>query len=251
MIKQPLLRHSPLDSNRFSIRVERATIGADTPAALAAEEIHASSADLIIARLPAGMCAIPNALLQRGETLIHADTLVYYYTPLPAAAGKSAINVRRAIVADLEAIRSIASAAFQSYRAHYAANPLLPAAQILDGYIEWAQSRADPSDLSSETWLVYDGETAAGFATCDIQGACVEVVLNAVLPDFERRGHYGTLLRHLLHHYSEAGMTRLNISTQIWNYTVQRQWARAGLLLAFAYDTFHIDRRLGAQWSNT
>jgi ribosomal protein S18 acetylase RimI-like enzyme len=249
MTEHRLLSPSPLDSKRFAIRVERANIGANTPEDIAIHAIHASLADLIIARFPAGACTIPNALIQQGETLIHADTLVYYDTPLPSPAGKEAGNVRRASAADLEAIRHIASGAFQGYRAHYAANPLLPAKQILDGYIEWAQSRADPTGSSNDTWLVFDEDAAAGFATCDVQGKSIEIVLNAVHPAFERRGHYGTLLRHLLHHYAEQGLTKLSISTQIWNYTVQRQWSRSGLLLANAYDTFHIDRRLNAQRS--
>lgn len=249
MPEQPLLNYSTLDSNRFAIHVERTSIEADAPVESVVEAILASPADLIIARFPAGDCAIPNALLQRGEAMIHADTLAYYEVRLPASAGKAVPNVRRAQLDDLEAIRGIASAGFQNYRAHYAANPLLPAAQILEGYIEWAQSRADPSDTTSDTWLVFDGDVAAGFATCDVHDGSVEIVLNAVHPAFARRGHYGTLLRHLLHHYAGAGLARLSISTQIWNYTVQRQWARAGLLLARAYDTFHIDRRLAAQRS--
>lgn len=249
MVEPPLLNHSPLDSARFGIHIQRANIGADTPVAFAVEAILASSADLIIARLPAGLCAIPNALQQRGETLIHADTLVYYTIPLPASTGKPTDNVRRAGIADLESIRGIAAAAFRDYRAHYAANPLLPAVKVLDGYIEWAQSRADPSNPSGETWLVLDGQVPVGFATCDLRDNGVEIVLNAVHPAFAKRGHYATLLRHLLHHYAAAGVANLKVSTQVWNYAVQRQWTRAGLLLEGAYDTFHIDRRLGARRS--
>ncbi len=251
MNETPMLNYSPLDSNRFAIRVERASIGSDVPIARAIDALQTSSAELIIVRFPAGECAIPNALVQLGESLIHADTLVYYDLGLPAPTAKAASNVRLAEAADLKAIRGIAAQAFSNYRAHYAANPLLPAAQILDGYIEWAQSRADPSDPSSDTWLVFDDSAAAGFATCDIRNGRVEIVLNAVHPSFERRGHYGALLRHLIHYYGQAGLTRLSISTQIWNYTVQRQWSRAGLLLESAYDTFHIDRRIAAQRSKS
>lgn len=247
MNDRPQLTHSPLDSDRFSIRVERALFTDNVPTKTAVDTITNSLADLIIARFSAGSCAIPNALLRSGEALIHADTLVYYEVILPATSGKQAANVRRAQAADLGEIRTIAATAFQNYRSHYAANPLLPAEKILNGYIEWAQSRADPTNASNATWLVIDGDTTAGFATCDIGGDVVEIVLNAVHPEFEKRGHYGTLLRHLIDHYAQTGHSRLRISTQIWNYTVQRQWVRAGLMLTHAHDTFHIDRRLKTQ----
>lgn len=250
MTSQGILNYAELDSERFGIRVERANLSANTPASVAVDAIRASSADLIIARVPAGMFSVPVALLQQGESLIHADTLVYYSTELPTPFGRLAPNVRKAGVADLSAIHDIAGAAFRNYRAHYAANPLLPPEKVLDGYIEWAQSRATASNPYSDTWMVLDAAIPAGFATCDIQRDSVEIVLNAVHPDFERRGHYGTLLRHLIQHYSEEGLANLKISTQIWNYTVQRQWTRAGLVLASAHDTFHIDRRLGPNRSN-
>lgn len=251
MTGRGILNYAELDSLRFGIRVERASISSNTDVSDVVDAITISSADLIIARLPAGMSSIPVALLQKGESLIHADTLVYYSTPLPAAAGQLSPNVRKAIAADLVAIQKIAAAAFRNYRAHYTANPMLPSEKVLDGYVEWAQSRADPSDPHSDTWVVFDADIPAGFATCDIQHDYVEIVLNAVHPDFERRGHYGALLRHLLQHYSEMGVSDLKISTQIWNYTVQRQWTRAGLTLSSAHDTFHIDRRLRPERSNS
>jgi len=250
MTSQGILKYAELDSQRFGIYVERANISANTPASDAVDAIRASSADLIIARVPAGMSSVPVALLRQGESLIHADTLVYYSTELPTPFGRLASNVRKAGITDLKAIQNIANAAFRNYRAHYAANPLLPPEKVLAGYVEWAQSRATPSNPCSDTWIVLDADIPAGFATCDIQCDSAEIVLNAVHPDFERRGHYGTLLRHLIQHYSEDGLKNLRISTQIWNYTVQRQWTRAGLVLASAHDTFHIDRRIGPNRSN-
>jgi len=248
MSNPEILSPSALDSARFGIKVERALVPADADVEDAIAQINRSNAELIILRVPAGATEIPTGLSMLGETVIHSDTLVYHYLDLPAPSGASASHVRQADPRDLDAIRDIAAAAFRTYRAHYAANPLLPADQVLAGYIEWAQSRADPSNPQSTTWLVMDkAGTPAGFATCDIEGNAVEIVLNAVHPAMERKGHYGTLLRHIIKHYSAQGLARLVISTQIWNYTVQRQWSRAGLLLFKAYDTFHVDRRIARQ----
>ena len=152
-------------------------------------------------------------------------------------------NVRRATDADREAIAHIADAGFKGYRSHYSANPLLPHDLVHAGYVEWAQSRLGDTD-DSITWVVCDGDVVAGFATCDRRGDTVDIVLNAVHPAFERRGHYGTLLAHVVAHASAQSLQRLIISTQVWNYGVQRQWAKAGLRLYSALDTYHLDRRL-------
>lgn len=241
------LQPSPLDSHRFGIIVERGRfdVGVRTDDVVAA--VKRSSADLIILRLPAGQSDIATGLLAHGEAIFHADTLVYHGVTLPAPTARAAGNVRRALASDRDAIAAIAKRSFRNYKAHYAANPLLPQDAVLQGYVEWAQSRLDAEVPAQATWVVVDAGQVAGFATCDVSERQVEIVLNAVDPAFERRGHYGALLSHLMHYYSSTGLERLIISTQIWNYTVQRQWARAGLLLDAAYDTYHVERRLSAR----
>jgi len=245
----PALEYSPFDSERFGIRVERMTVPAGGAAVGIATLIHASSADLIILRVASGETALPTELQMLGEVVIHADTLVYHGASLLDAPGKLAANVRPAELQDLSCIRDIAAQGFREYRAHYAANPLLPKDDVLAGYVEWAQSRVSTDSTGSCTWLVSEQGRPVGFATCDISNDTVEVVLNAVHPDFERRGHYSTLLGHLMGYYAGNGLQRLIISTQVWNYAVQRQWGRAGLRLMSAQDTFHIDRRLASSRS--
>lgn len=233
-----------LDSARFGILVERAAFDEDTALSTIVAAVARSAADLIILRTAAGRSDIATALQQQGEFVIHADTLVYHGMPLAAGSGALAPNVRVATAADRDAIALIAAASFQGYRAHYAANPLLPQDKVHAGYVEWAQSRLDDTPDHAATWVVTDGGAIAGFATCDRHGDTVDIVLNAVHPDFERRGHYGRLLGHLAHHYAQQSLQRLIISTQVWNYGVQRQWAKAGLRLYAALDTYHLDRRL-------
>lgn len=242
------LTTSALDSQRFGIRVVRGVFEANSDVVGAVEEIDATDAELIIFRVPAGETSIPTALTLRGHALIHADTLVYYSAALSEEAAPAAeLKVAPANADHRDAITAIAEAGFANYRAHYSANPLIPRDLVLAGYMEWALSRlAAQSDVSA-TWVVADEGHVAGFATCDVRDDSVEIILNAVHPKFERRGLYGMLLRHVQHHYAHRGLKQLLISTQVWNYTVQRQWTKNGLLLSNAYDTYHLDRRLARQ----
>ncbi len=238
------LVRSTLDSARFEIDVERGSFHADTPIETILRAVEHSDAELIILRLPAGRTDVATELQRRGEFVMHADTLVYYGFDLFPGAGEASSFIRRAVIDDRLSIIRIAEAGFKSYRAHYAANPLLPVERVHEGYVEWAQSRLENQSDAASTWVAIDGNFVAGFATCDCKDGVADIVLNAVHPDHERRGHYGRLLRHLIQHHAQRGDARLTISTQVWNYTVQRQWARAGLLLDTAFDTYHLDRRL-------
>jgi hypothetical protein len=244
-----VLSDSALDSARFGIKVMRGQVPTNTPSDDIVQEITSCDAPLIILRTDAGDSDAIVQLQRQGWPVIHADTLVYYGINLTALPHKALPgDVRLATGADRDAIHEIAENSFTGYRAHYAANPLLAQDEILAGYIEWAKSRLAPSNLGSCTWVVTVEGRTAGFATCDLSedGSKVEIVLNAVHPQLSQRGLYGRLLQGILHHYAAQLYRHLAISTQLWNYTVQRQWARAGLSLERAYDTYHIDRRLRA-----
>lgn len=238
---------APLDSRRFGINVLRGTIDSGAHSDDIIEEIDASDADLVIFRVPAGCTEVPTGLQRRGNVVIHADTLVYYGMELDRESAPPAeAKVQRAVDAHRGALAHIAECSFSNYRAHYAANPLLNRDLVLSGYVEWALSRLGQDRDGEATWVVIEEGKVAGFATCDVSGDSVEIILNAVHPDFERRGLYGMLLRHIQHHYALQAVRQLVISTQIWNFTVQRQWSRNGLQLQRAFDTYHMDRRLSS-----
>lgn len=242
-----VLNDSVLDSSRFGIKVARGYMPASTPSDDIISEIASCDASLIILRTDAGDSNAIVQLQRRGWPVIHADTLVYYGIDLTTLPHESlSEDVRLATDVDRDAIHEIAENSFAGYRAHYAANPLLPQDKILAGYVEWAKSRLTPANPGSCTWVVTTEGLTAGFATCDLSAdmSRVEIVLNAVHPQFSRRGLYRRLLKDILNHYADQSYQRLIISTQLWNYTVQRQWTRAGLSLERAYDTYHIDRRL-------
>lgn len=242
-----ILADSPLDSIRFGIKVMRGDVPANTPDKDVIDEIMHSDASLIVLRTITGDSSAVIRLQRQGWPVIHADTLVYYgidLTTLPHEPPPA--EIRLATASDREAIHEIAERCFTDYRSHYSANPLLPRDRIVAGYVEWAKSRLTPENPDSCTWVVTAENRVAGFATCDLASdkSRVAIVLNAVHPRLSRQGLYERLLKGILHHYAARSYRQLVVSTQLWNYTVQRQWTRAGLTLQRACDTWHIDRRL-------
>ena len=238
------------DSRRFNLRIFRGNIDSNPPPSGALEkEIRESKADIVIIRLPAGMISPIHELIGTGYMPIHADTLVYHTrqlnTPLEAKSEDSDLTTELAETADRERIVKIATDAFRSYRSHYHANPLLDSVAITAGYAEWAISFLGSQTLDRETWVVRKRNQIVGFATCALwnNNKSAEIVLNAIDPMYSGRGIYRHLLNQILISYQARGFMTVRISTQIWNYTVQRAWAHVGFFITHAYDTYHINAR--------
>lgn len=243
------LELSAADSQRFGLRVARHRLDAPVPPAdRVPEAIRRLDPDVAILRLPAGNHAIAAALAAAGMPPVHADTLVYYHRdldswqprPLPGAN----VEISLASPACVDDVRALATSGFRGYASHYSANPLFPAALVLDGYVEWATSHLLGARSGDDTWLIRAGGAATGFATCrrdDATGG-FEILLNAVHPDWQGRGLYRHLLSAIMSHYRAAGCREARISTQAWNQRVQRAWCALGFLPTRAYDTYHVNR---------
>lgn len=236
------------DSQRFNLRIVRGRVDGVLPKpGVLPAEIARLRADVAIIRLPAGILEPVLDLIASGHVPIHADTLVYHsrkldepLTDRPLCKG---LSVGVADGTEVVRIGEIAAQAFSTYRSHYHANPLFDGKDIAAGYAEWAVSYLRTPHEDHETWTARIDGTTAGFATCALNAAdrSVEIVLNAVAPEYAGRGIYGQLLHGILAHYRKCGFVQVNISTQVWNYVVQRAWARAGFIIARAYDTYHVN----------
>jgi len=254
------LQKSKEDSERFGLRIFRGTIDdhIEDPSRLV-DDIIKSEADLAVVRVPAGDITLPFALANHGLSPVHADTLVYYErdAKLPATQFSSALPLEFHLAndADRSSLSTLATLAFGSYRSHYHANPELDPAIIAAGYGEWAASCIAGS-LSEqqrqlgnhrETWTMRLEHEIIAFATCVTtnQERSVEILLNAVNPHYSGQGVYSNLLREVIGVYHQRDMACIRISTQVWNYTVQRAWVRQGFLLTHAYDTYHIHLNMG------
>lgn len=217
------------------------------PAAVAelSQLVAASDAALIIARYPSDQLWVPAAVAASGRVVLPAGTLVFWevqvgqaLVPLPVPG----VDVVRAqdIPAD-EAARLVADLVektFDGYSSHYAVDPLIDPADALAGYVEWAQSCLGSADHCVLVLRV-DG-VAAGLATCAFDERGAEILLAGVLPDYRRRGLYPSLLGAVVSAVVARGGSRVAISTQAHNATVQRAWARFGFTPVDAVETVHL-----------
>lgn len=238
-----VLSASPIESRRFGLQVARGVLLGSEPPDAVLTDIKILRPDLAIFRCAAGDVSQISSLNSNGLTVIHADTLVYYGTQLEGRPQEAQPlpEIRIAEPADSEALASIIRESFADYRNHYHANPRLSREAILEGYVEWALGNATQEAGAKQTWVVCTEGKPASFATCRTCRDEVEIILNATARRWAGRGFYSQLLSFLIGHYGQTGYSRLLISTQIWNYSVQRIWTRGGMMIDRAYDTYHVN----------
>lgn len=245
------LKFSRPDSDRFGLRVFRANAaGVDSQALF--EAIVGNAADIVILRLPAGAHPELQQLGRYALHPIHADTLVYYQLPLAGIEPKSPHNedlkFSEATEADAVELDALVTAAFSGYVSHYHANPRLDPPRILEGYADWASGYLTDKGHGSIAWVARRKGVLLAFICCrhDPETETCEVVLNGVHPDHWRGGIYTDLIRYTQEEFRGRGYRSMRISTQIWNYAVQKVWSREGFSLDQAFDTFHINAMLSA-----
>lgn len=242
-----VLHHSDVESRRFGLRIARGVVGVDEKPDQICADIAVLRPDIAIFRCNAGDTRQIDALVSAGLVPRHADTLLYYRIGLHSQTVRETlvpeVRIEQASAADVRALESIVRSGFDGYRNHYHANPLLSPAAILDGYVEWALDYVLRPGDEKQTWVSRVDGQARTFVTCRVYAdrSEVEIILNATDPDWAGRGLYSALLRFLIGHYRQLGLSALVISTQVWNYDVQRVWSRTGLVLDRAFDTYHVN----------
>lgn len=236
---------SELESRRFDLRVFRASGDVLDDRALFLSLLE-QRADLLILRLPSPAGKIAARLNRFGVEVTHADTLVYYdvdlagYEPKPLR--NQNISFSEAAAADFETLDALVDEIFVDYKSHYHASPLLPPAQILAGYKEWARNHIASVDERHITWVVREGSRLLGFCCCAFDNASGESegVLYGILPDAAGGGLYGDMIRYTQAYFKAQGSRHMKVSTQVHNYAVQKVWTREGYSMKQALDTFHV-----------
>jgi len=181
---------------------------------------------------------------------IHADTLVYYRTSLqdlPARPLRNAdLAFAEATDADRDALAALVRTTFDGYVSHYHANPAFDPQRVLAGYMEWATGYIASGEAGRITWVARRAGEIVAFACCSFDQATGEAegVLYGVHPAHAGGGLYGDLIRYTQAQFRARGFRAMVVSTQIWNYAVQKVWTREGFVLDKAYDTWHVNAML-------
>ena len=245
------LAFSDTDSSRFGLRVLRGVdAGRDARALLT--EIVDAAADVVIFRVPAGVPSAVRKLGRFGLHPLHADTLVEYDVALsdhePRPLRNADLVFAKATPGDAAALQLLVAATFDGYVSHYHANPLFGRAQILAGYAQWACGYLASEHPGLITWVAKRGDAVVAFACCSHgdDGDQAEGVLYGVDPANSGGGVYGDLIRFTQGEFKRRGFRRMKVSTQIWNFAVQKVWAREGFTLTRAWDTYHVNAMLSA-----
>lgn len=241
MSEQSPARLSAIDEERFGMRSARADkVTADhLPAVL--DFCRDNAVTFLIARCPAGDLSTVQEMERNGFRLM--DTLVYYTrnllkTPIPDELRK--VNIRPVRPGEEVAVRRAAIEAFRDYYGHYHADPRLDRAKCDEAYQSWAYRSCISKDVASEVLVAESNDEIMGFATLRRNSAEEgEGVLFGVAPKAQGRGIYWSFIVRGMEWCRDQGNTRMVVSTQITNLSVQKVWVRCGFEPSSAYYTFH------------
>lgn len=201
--------------------------------------------DILIVRVPAVLKHQQHKLAETGYSVLHCDTLVYYFCSLrtvSAAALRNPLQFHLVNRTTCGLIGELTAVIFSDYKNHYHSNPYLKKDLILQGYKEWAQSFINEEDSNKYGWYVTYNNDLVAFALCSIsdESTC-EGVLYGVKHEVSGKGIYSDLVRFTQQFFKEKGIKIMKVSTQVQNYSVQKAWMREGFNLKEAFDTFHIN----------
>lgn len=232
---------SSIDKERFGIQVARAYILTSPDVDQSIEYCKIHNVNMLIARCPASNLGTVQFMEQSGFLLM--DTLVYYArnlakTPIPE--DYCSIPIRPVRPGEEEAVKAVATRAFQGYYGHYHADPRLDQTKCDETYVDWAYRSCISREVADEVLVAdRDGEIS-GFATLrfnDMEEG--EGILFCVDPSAQGQGIYRSFIVQGMKWCQNNCRSRMVVSTQVTNIAVQKVWARVGFEPSTSYYTMH------------
>jgi GNAT superfamily N-acetyltransferase len=241
----PLPVLSALDTERFGRITAKLMVDASSDLDAIDAWLDAHAVRFVIARVATNDTAQAQALEARGYRLM--DTLLYYRRALgasdttpPALLPGYAIDTRQR--PSPTEMRALASQAFKGYMGHYHADPAIAPALADEVYASWAERSAADPRVAQHIVAIRYGSDLAAFATLNTNDGVCEGVLFAVGTRHRNQGLHRALVRASIAHAQSRGCSAFYSSTQVANYTVQRNWIREGLFPDHGCYTFHLNR---------
>ncbi len=233
------IERSDIESKRFGIEIARTT-DLSVSAEYLDRAAKALNIDMLITRIGSTDKAKLSDLQHRGHHLM--DSIVTYQAAVfDSETGRNdTIVTRPATIGDLGAIEDISRAAFRNLGGHYHADPKLPSELSTEGYVEWACLSCKTATADKPVYVAETAGQTAGFLTMSkMSDDLYEIVLNAVHPDFQKRGVYTALLNSAFIAAHAANAKTLRVATQFDNMAPQIAWIRKGFLPVKSSHTFH------------
>ena len=240
------MEYSEVDSRRFGMRIFRATL-AEVREQEIFSDLLENRVDIAILRFPTSQQVNLCRLERIGVPYVVADTLVFYELDLADRVLRPPKNpglvFEPATELHNKEMNELVGEIFAGYTNHYAANPVLPKADMLAGYCEWARSYCRQGEGGRFAWIVRDQGEPVAFLTCSETSdhrEC-EGILYGVSSRVTGRGIYGDLIRFSQHFFQQRGIPRMKVSTQVQNVAVQKAWVRAGFVPSLSFVTVHVN----------
>jgi ribosomal protein S18 acetylase RimI-like enzyme len=235
------IKINKLESARFGIVMANVV---DNQAKLSEINIAAKkqNVNLLTQRINVGNLTRLHSLEEDGYRLM--DTILFYERPVNKLSSKiikiDSTMFQFAEPDDASAVADLAQKAFQNYFGHYHSDVRLDNSLADAAYIEWAQASTSTACTKAPVLLAKYGKKITGFIKFKHQiDQTTEIILNAVHPDFRRRGIYKALVLATLQHAHAEGAKTITASTQINNYTAQKIWTQLGFLHVNSLYTLH------------
>lgn len=233
---------SPLEKERFGFITARGELTSETSITEVLQRANYLGAEVVMLRVPTSNLLGAQQALAKGAIL--ADTLVYYEVAVrehdPVVLGP---GLRHRILGPQEAfkVEKLARAAFRNYIGHYHADPKLSSEAADEAYASWAYRSCEGLPVANVVIGIEDDrDDIVGFITLKRSGDLASIELNAVSPLHQRRGIYAALVGLAMNWAMKEGCSRVSVSTQLNNVSVQKVWCRFGFEPIKSYHTLHL-----------
>ncbi len=190
-----------------------------------------------ILRVPKEFPFIKNALIEKGSPYRYMDsTICYGIIPNASHLPQKNVTKSNSIPSIKTILQQITEESFQNYESHYSLSPLLrPLSTKV--YTQWIKTLTHTDNSSIFTHM--DSSTVTGFIATMDSLSSTDIVLNAVSPQFRRRGIYEALCKHVLYDSFQRSISVVTVSTQIHNLSVQKVWQKLHFEPFYVFDLYH------------
>lgn len=237
-----LIELSPLEQARFGFVTARGELSPEASIDAVLQRARELCAEVVMLRVPTSNLKGAQQAFAHGAIL--ADTLVYYEAavgePVPV---ELTIGLRYRMLGpqDAQMVETLARAAFRNYVGHFHADDKLSRDAADETYASWAYRSCEGSPVADAVIGIEDNAgDVTGFITLKRSGELATIELNAVSPDYQRRGIYAALVGLAMNWAAKQECRKIAVSTQLNNVAVQKVWCRLGFEPTRSYYTLHL-----------